>query len=447
MKSIKSGSGRSAHIYVLYGLFLLMNMQMLTNMLPLGFRISTVVPNTILILASLPFLLKRKHVNAVDISVYAYIVVSVLSLVLFLDPRSPVDIFAAIYGLNIVVAPAMIYFVARAFSLEDIPKTLSRFLTFNWLLLIAFIVLHVVRPDFYIAYLQNALGALGYVQEWQFFSRLQGYLGSTAVGVLCVVSVFVLGGLKENWPGHGLLLLVFLAAAFLTMQRSSMVMISLGVMWVLYNRPAANTVAALSFGFVASFILAVKAGVDISILDRIVDRVFEIGDVITYSDRTSYWRVWALMEQHPFGMGLGATTSAVDTAGLHPGGQMVDANHIRILADTGLLGLAAFLSSFIVIAVRVLKRPTVFNWSLFLVLFAMQVQATGTNVFDSYYGIHIYWTIMGFLSTSSIPKIATEGSSESASAGLPSGARPILPNGMRPVNVGRTDRDSAAGAA
>lgn len=404
MKSIKLHFRKSNRIYVLYGLIFLMNIQMLTNILPFGFRISTVVPNAIITIFSFYFLLKRKYMNAVDISVCVYIIVSVLSLVFYLNPHNPVDITASAYGLNISVAPAMIYFVARALPSEDIPKTLSRFVIFNCFLLIIFVVLHVVRPDFYFTYLQSALASRGAVEEWQLFGRLQGYLGSTAVGVICVVSIFILGGIGKSRPYDDALLFVFLMAAFLTLQRSSMVLSVFGLVWILYNRSAIKSMVTLSFGVAALFLLTTKVGIDIALLERIADKVFEVKDAISYSERVSYTTIWAVIEQYPFGMGLGATTSAVDSAGLNPGGQLVDANHIRILADTGLLGLAAFLSSFIVIVIRVFRKPTIFNWSLFFVLLAMQVQATGTNVFDSYYVVHIYWVVMGFLSTSSVQR-------------------------------------------
>ena len=117
-----------------------------------------------------------------------------------------------------------------------------------------------------------------------------------------------------------------------------------------------------------------------------------------YSERAiSYQKGLMYLSEFPFGMGIGATTSAADNGGAHPGGQVVDANYMRILSDLGIVGLYVFIAV-LVFATRsifVRQRPKAF----LVILLIYSFQATGTNVFDSYYVTHLYWLFLGIIDT------------------------------------------------
>jgi len=94
-------------------------------------------------------------------------------------------------------------------------------------------------------------------------------------------------------------------------------------------------------------------------------------------------------------LGIGATTSAADSQGAHPGGQVVDANYIRILADLGFIGFASFLMILFFVLIKSLKLKNGFAYLSIIAIYCMQ--ALGTNIFDSQYVVHIFWLLLGFI--------------------------------------------------
>lgn len=380
-------------------LILLMNLQMFSNLFSFGFRVSSLVPNLLLMLIGAWLLLFKRFANSVDIAVFTFLFINIGSILLYFQPGHPVDVLAIFYGMNICIIPVLTYFVARMVPAEKIDSLIRAFVYFSAMIFLFFFALHFARPAFYTEYLFRSLEAAGVVEEWQAFARMQGYLGSTAVGAVACICIWCLAFIKVRRALFFPLVLIFLVAAALTLQRSSMVIAMLAFSWVVFRRPGIG-VPSLVGMIIAAGIAVSTIGTDIVELGvRIFDRLLEAIDALSYKDRVSYQKVWPVVEAYPMGMGVGATTSGVDSAGLNPGGQIVDANHMRILADVGILGLLAFFMPVLIGLGRLFDGCRNRGLTLGLALVMLNIQATGTNTFDSYYVAHIYWAMIGFLAT------------------------------------------------
>jgi hypothetical protein len=95
------------------------------------------------------------------------------------------------------------------------------------------------------------------------------------------------------------------------------------------------------------------------------------------------------LSEYPMGVGLGATSSAAELAGLSRWGQVVDANLMRIAADLGIIGLLAFIFVLGRAGLSALRTAQPVPWLTFLL--AYLVVMIGTNTLDSYYVSHVFW--------------------------------------------------------
>jgi hypothetical protein len=235
------------------------------------------------------------------------------------------------------------------------------------------------------------------LEAWQVYARLQGALGSTVMGSICAISILMLipagfGGLKKF-----VFALIFAIVALLSFQRSAILAVFLAsvALWAsVVNWKSAFTgiIALIALSMPLFFVMQIENAE----FSRLVDRVVEAWQTLSFADRPTYQLIGRHLADYPFGMGLGATTSAADSAGLNPGGQMVDANHMRLLADLGPLGLAIFLLTVLLALCRSAGRRS----TLWLggVVFVLNLQALVTNLLDSFYISHLYWMALGMLS-------------------------------------------------
>jgi hypothetical protein len=109
----------------------------------------------------------------------------------------------------------------------------------------------------------------------------------------------------------------------------------------------------------------------------------------------SFNKGWEVISEYPLGLGVGANTSGADSAGANPGGQVVDANFLRIWADLGILGFGTFIMIILFALRRALATGEPFAWTLIVLIYC--VQALGSNVFDNFYVSHLFWLLLGVI--------------------------------------------------
>jgi hypothetical protein len=371
-----------------------MQLPLLVNMLPLGFSLS---PGFFSLLVFVVLLADKRYWSSfgnLDLLVLAYLIFSLSTFLLYLIPTNPVGFFAYVIGINIAVMPMLMYLFGRAVRGGERMIVSEFIVSINATVLLFSIIMQVLRPDFYTEYLATTLESAGATEVWQFYARMQGYLGSTALGILCSMSMLLLLATSYRAIFKFCLASVFLIGAMLTFQRSSMLISILVYAYVLNNITIRQGSRFGGF-LILSLVVIILLLSENELIVSVINRLSEILEAFDLSERKSYYLIVPQLNNFPFGMGLGATTSAADTYGYNPGGQIVDANHMRILSDLGPIGLLLFivLSGYAIVSA--------YNHGIFvpygLIVVGYNLQAIGTNVFDSYYTGHLYWFYLGLI--------------------------------------------------
>jgi hypothetical protein len=352
--------------------------------------------------------------SPLDLAVTVYLAVSLCSLVSFLTPGNPAAARAYLYGLNLQVLPMLMYFAAKGLDATDVSRVLRVLIGMQAFCALVGIPLFLVRPDFYTAFLADRLG---YSEDWQNYARLQSYMGSTAVGILSAVAIVLLANVRMSGLLRYSLALLFALTIFLAQQRGAYVSGVIAFAFLLYRSKlsALQFTAAVGGTIVAVFVGLNSLGLDTDLLagifsNRIVDDLF-MGDPLG-ERRASYGKGLSFLTEHPFGLGLGATTSAAQDSGAHVNGQVVDAYYMRVASDLGVQGLVLFLVVLAVAALQSLCHSVILGIAVLVAIYSLQ--SIGTNVLDTFFVSHAFWLLLGLSGTEA--RGATYG---------PKGARPM----------------------
>lgn len=336
-----------------------------------------------------------------DLWVLVYAGWSLTSVVLYAQPANPSRVGAFAYGLYYFILPILCFFAAKAIPAERRPLLVSGLLLLNAGAILFGLYAYFVRPDYYTAYLTRMLAQTGAAEEWQFYARLQSYLGSTSIGYLGATSLILLtvAGRRVARLGPGLAIL-FVCGAMLSLQRASFVGLGVALLFLAFLAPQQRVERAavgvlVLLGLVALGWQFAQAGEPLA--QRVVERLTtEMGEgVSAFAEDRGYAPGLRYLERLPFGVGLGGTASAAENAGLVPLGQVADANFMRIAADLGGLGLLFFACVLGTAAGRALPARHRNAWLAFLVVHCGIMLST--NVQDSFYVSQSFWILLAVL--------------------------------------------------
>ena len=314
-----------------------------------------------------------------------------------------------IYGIHYCVLPILLFYLVQLIPAEEVIPFFKIILFLNLIMCVTGILLFLLRPDFYTDYLSKILSQVNISEPWQLYGRLQSYLGSTSVGNIGCVSFFLTIFIIRKWYFRYLYLFIFALTVLFTQQRGPIVFLLFSaVTLTFYYLISATPLKKIKF-ISAAFIVVIFLTIIFN--DVFNENYFNFNEILSYTfDRVTtesqvgqvlgereigYIKAWDIVQQFPLGVGLGATLSASEQASNSGLGQVVDANFARILADTGFIGLGFF---FIILVTAFLKSLTAkcLLFFSFIILF-YSFQALGTNVFDSFMCIHLFWIYLGIL--------------------------------------------------
>ncbi len=336
-----------------------------------------------------------------DIWVLLYAVWSVTSGVLYLQDGNPTAFGAYAYGLYYFTLPMACYFAAKSVPREQHPQLLSGLVLINAFVIGYGLYLHLSRPDFYRDYLIRLLTPRGSTEDWQFFARLQSYLGSTSVGYLGAVSLVLATmatpRLRRLLP---ILAILFVAGTGLSLERAALVGLGLAlgyVIWLSGERIASRVLIVVLFGSALLYGAARLESTADPTISRVLERVTTemVEGVSAFREDRGYGPGLRYLRAYPLGVGLGATSSAASTAGLVTKGEVVDANFMRIGADLGVLGLALFVLVLGAAAWRAYGSRHRAAWLTFLCIHGGTMLST--NVLDSFYISHGFWLLLALI--------------------------------------------------
>jgi hypothetical protein len=187
----------------------------------------------------------------------------------------------------------------------------------------------------------------------------------------------------------------------LTHQRAGFVASVVALAYVVISRPSSEfrktnrafAVIVCAVAVIGGAILVdnFREGTVDQILSRYTGELTE--GVAGVAEDRGYGPGLAYLADFPLGVGLGATSSAADAAGLTRRGQVVDANFMRILADLGVPGLLSFLFvlAFAIGASRRKRRPR--GWVM--IVGSVCLICLVTNTLDQFYVPHVFWFLLG----------------------------------------------------
>jgi hypothetical protein len=350
----------------------------------------------------------RPRLSALDLVFSVYLVYSLASIVDYTLPGNPASMFSYLYGLNIQVVPMFTYFAVKGVDETNFRRILRVFVYLQAGCGLVGIALFFGRPDFYTAYLTERLG---YTADWQNYARLQSYMGSTATGILSAVAIALSAHAGLSRFARYSLALLFLLTIFLAQQRGAYVSGVLATAYLLYKSKVSPLQLVVALVVIGGVVVAAAASLGITpdlvrdiAQNRVVDDLAHGSPV---GERAVSWnKGLGFVSEYPFGLGLGATTSAADLAGAHRGGQVVDAYYMRVAADLGLPGLIWFLLLLVIAGVVSISRERTSAIAVVVVIYAFQ--SVGTNVLDSFYVAHVFWMLLGYsgqrLTSATVPR-------------------------------------------
>ncbi len=315
------------------------------------------------------------------------------------------------HGVQFLVLP-MVFFILGISSLEQRSIfILTNIIKANILVCLVGLILYLWMPEFYINYLYNIQPNFN-LEYYSLYPRLSSFMGSTAVGTVCAVSipiVFFLFQKKKFKLGISVAFIcVFIVTGFLSFQRSAWVAIIFGLfLSIIYlrrtrlnvNSPNSNKfiMLILFVGFVL-LVYSIKTLPD----EWVVTRFESITEAA--SERSSQWqRGLTIVGEKPFGAGIGSTTHRAIILGYRG---IPDGNYFRMLSDYGILGF----SIFILLVVYSLINSFRVNRYIFICLLVILFQAIGSNIIDFAYTGSIFWFLLGMASNRSVNHIIENGS-------------------------------------
>jgi len=391
----------------LAGYMLAMNLLAFTNMFLPGRTLSSLLLMPLALgsmVITAVFLKKvaeqqRPTLPYLDLCILAYIIYSLLSVFLFLQPSNPASMRAYLYGVNLQVLPMFVYFAAKGLDDVDAARVLKFMVALHVAVAAIGVFLFFARPDFYTLHVSDKLAV---TEEWQVYGRLQSFWGSTAVGILSAVSIVLLTNVGWSRVARYAFLVLFLVTIFFAQQRGAYASGVLATAYFLYRERLGLAYVLVVLSGLVIGLIAVLSYYQVSadllftiINNRIVDGLLYENPLAERAG--SYDKGMAFLADFPLGLGLGATTSAADDAGAHLGGQVVDANYMRIAADLGVVGLFLFLMLLVVAFLTAFRASRVNGLALIVVMYG--IQASGTNVLDAYYVSHVLWILLGLMTS------------------------------------------------
>jgi hypothetical protein len=395
--------GRSAAMLLFLGvlhLFVLLNMWgLMGDQVANGAAVASLIP---LVLAGSYLLTRIRHpLSWMDIAVTIYAAFCAGSVLLYVQPGNPSSPGAYVYGIYYFLLPMTCYYAVRGIARSEHKSILAGLVLINAFVIAYGIFLHLSRPAFYQAFVMQMLASKGYSQSWQYFARLQSYLGSTTTGYLSATSIVLVtltGQRLRRWMV--VLVPLFIAGAALSLERGSLLgcALALGYVFFLRRGEAGRKVLIVGLLVGGAVYVAVRYADEISLFRSSLEaRVTTdlVQGTSNLLEERGYGPGLRYLTRFPLGVGLGGTSSAAASAGLAHQGQVVDANFMRIAADLGVVGLLVFLGVLATAAWTAYRSRHRAAWLTLLCIHCGIMLST--NIFDSYYVSQSFWILLAIM--------------------------------------------------
>ncbi len=180
----------------------------------------------------------RRH-SALDVAVIAYLLLSLASVLAYLQPGNPCQMKAYLYGIHLFMLPVALYFAAKSLDSTQQRRLLRYLCILHMVAMILGVYWHIMQPDYYRTFLAGeAYATVDLLEDWQLFHRLGSYFGSTSMGSIAAVtiSLCVLSEFRSVISTR-LIIATMLIGALLTHQRGGFVASAAALAYVVISRP------------------------------------------------------------------------------------------------------------------------------------------------------------------------------------------------------------------
>lgn len=335
--------------------------------------------------------------NTTDILVLIYVIYNTISFTLFSLTGLPKSVFVQEYSSSIL--PIVFYYFAkneRKNNYNFYKITLYAILVS----LIIGVIFFVKQPYFYRGYLSHKNGGgTSILSNTQFF---RGLFGATVTGSIGAIGVLISSFyiLESNGRKGKIALLICLAAALLTFRRSAMYVSLLAILGIHY-------IGYFKYNFIKKrylivellFVLLIVLYINSKIpflFETINDRLIMLSNA--FDQRTGNWLEGLKYGNIIIGSGLGRFSHK---ALPYTNEIIADGNYIRMIAEIGIVGTSMFVVIIFGSLVKGLKNLHT-NYLEIGIVFALCLQAIGSNIFSFQELAPIFWYSLGRLQLRSV---------------------------------------------
>lgn len=389
---------KSTLIYFLCTVFYCIRMFYLN--LPIG-----VICGLVIIFVSLPVIFQTifaKSKSRLDIFVYLFIFLNILSIVHYTYNQIPLSVFFSDALSSFV--PIVFYYLAKSSNKE---RVYSWFCYITSFVTIIGIILFLTTPSFYIEFLRYSTYS-GRFHEvvYEQSGRMCSIYNSTIIGILCCYAVAV--SLDKFLIRHKKAFIVHfvinLMGVFFCYQRSSYIVcaVVIVVYFLVYmfrvKEKLTNKIVLLGIFIVACFVLGYYLMYSSSMsvyLNRFFSRTESFDTA--FSERTDTWI--AAIENTPsllFGSGLG---SVGHHAMPYSEFTVRDGNYIKILCENGIIGLLLFAIICLTVIISGFKKKM---YCEVAVIFIMLLHSVGSNTLSLLVPGFLFWYAIGSINSKSV---------------------------------------------
>lgn len=359
----------------------------------------------LMLFVSLELLLKRELTikSILDWLVVSYVGYNLLSVIWLTNHGYPVSVFLQEFSNSIL--PIVFYFVGTSAGART-KDFYKKYLYALLVICLLGLIFYLTAPQFY----------LDYLLDWEYTSkadvqtmrvRMNSIIGSTLLGFIAAVGIPVSSCfiMEKKDRLFGIVMLVMsLAFAFLSNQRSAMVVAILAVLYV-------NHLLFFEFKlikkkyFIAECVTALLAIiglciVSLSSVQKIYYRLASLPSAL--GERSGAWfdalnhmgNIW-------LGNGLGANGhKALQVEFAHV---ITDGGLVKVFCEEGILGFSIFLSILVLVTLGGFKQFKYCYADLCIIAITL-LQSIGSNILSFQLAVPIFWFALGHISSMNIQK-------------------------------------------
>jgi len=311
------------------------------------------------------------------------------------------DVELILYGFHLTYTPMLMYLLVRLMPLTrtQIRRWLALFLVICLMIALIGLAFHFTDPSSYYRRVvaPEELSAFARQGSWRMGSILANPL---YFGILMALAAILSLALYERHRWYYLIaFVIFVACTVLSITRGAWFMLACGIIIIWWSESRRHR-KGLFWPLSALMLTALVAAVSMPAKIK-----FYLSDSVGFllAARLDQWsQTWHAIAQQPWGYGLGVGHAALRTTG-KTSVAIMDGWYLKVLAESGLLGLLIF-GLFLVVAITYLIRRmnqskldesfTLYRGVL-AALVGLSLAAIGSNVWDYYMIPSVMWILLG----------------------------------------------------